>query len=43
MKAYNELKIQLVVLQAQDIVTMSGFGGEVDSSGFGNPNEGFTE
>lgn len=36
MKKYYELEIELVVLQAQDIVTLSGFGGEDDD--FGNPN-----
>ena len=36
MKKYNELEIELVLLQAQDVVTMSGFEGEGD--GFENPN-----
>ena len=36
MKKYVELEIELVVLQAQDVVTLSNFFGEED--GFGNPN-----
>ena len=37
MKKYNGLEIELVLLQEQDVVTMSlGFEGEGD--GFENPN-----
>lgn len=39
MRKYNELEIELVLLQGQDVVTMSGFGGIEDEGGFGNPNE----
>ena len=38
MKKYIEVEIELVVLQAQDIVTASGFGGgdhEFDDPNFG--------
>ena len=38
MKKYTELEIELVLLQEQDVVTMSGFGGVEDSGGFGDPN-----
>ena len=38
MKKYTELEIELVLLQRQDVVTMSGFGGEPDDDGFGDPN-----
>ena len=38
MKKYTELEIELVLLQSQDVVTMSGFGGEPDDDGFENPN-----
>ena len=31
MKKYTELKIELVLLQRQDVVTMSGFEGEDDN------------
>ncbi len=35
MKKYIELEMELIVLQAQDIVTVSGeFDGEEDNSGF---------
>ena len=37
MKKYIELDMELIVLQAQDVVTMSGFHGADDE--FGNPNE----
>lgn len=36
MKKYIDLEMQLVVLQAQDIVTLSGFSGVDDE--FENPN-----
>lgn len=39
MKKYIELEIELVVLQAQDIVTFSG-GFEGDEDGFEDPNIG---
>ena len=42
MKKYIELEIELIVLQEQDIITNSvsgAFDGEVDSDGFGNPND----
>jgi hypothetical protein len=38
MKKYIEVEIELVVLQAQDIVTLSGFNG--GEHGFDNPNGG---
>jgi hypothetical protein len=39
MKKYNELEIELVLLQAQDVVKTSlGFGGVEDNGGFENPN-----
>lgn len=38
MKKYYEVKIELVSLQTQDVVTASGFMGETDGEGFGNPN-----
>lgn len=38
MRKYTELEIELVFLQAQDVVTMSGFGGVEDGDGFGDPN-----
>lgn len=37
MKRYNQLEIEFVLLQGQDVVTMSGFEGEGD--GFIDPNE----
>ena len=36
MKKYVEFEMELVTLTAQDIVTLSGFGGEYD--GFETPN-----
>ena len=38
MKKYYEVEIELVSLQVQDVVTASGFMGETDGDGFGNPN-----
>lgn len=37
MKRYEEIKIELLILAQQDIVTQSGFDGEDDE--FFNPNE----
>ena len=34
---YDEIQIKLVMLSEQDVLTMSGFGGDMD--GFDNPNE----
>ena len=34
----EEFELKLIAVSAQDIVTMSGFDGEVDSEGFGDPN-----
>lgn len=34
MKKYIDLEIQLIVLQAQDIVTLSGFEGEEEELNF---------
>ena len=39
MKKYIELEMELIVLQAQDVVTLSVFDGVDDSEGFGNPND----
>ncbi len=38
MKKYEEFELKLIAVSAQDIVTMSGFDGEVDSEDFGDPN-----
>ncbi len=38
MKKYQEFELTLIFLAAQDIVTLSGFDGEEDEGGFGNPN-----
>ena len=38
MKKYVEFELTLISVFAQDIVTMSGFDGEVDSEEFGDPN-----
>ena len=39
MKKYHELEMELIVLQAQDMLTASGeFDGEIDNEGFDNPN-----
>lgn len=37
MKKYMEVEMNIVMLEAQDVITMSGFAGFED--GFGNPNE----
>ena len=37
MKKYYELEIELISFDVQDVVRTSGFFGEVDSEGFGNP------
>lgn len=34
---YDEIQVKLVMLSEQDVLTMSGFGGDMD--GFDNPNE----
>lgn len=39
MKKYEEIELILISVAAQDIVTMSGFDGDVDSEGFENPND----
>lgn len=40
MKKYNAVEIELIIFQAQDVITSSlGFDGALDDSGFGNPNE----
>ena len=38
MKKYEEFELTLIAVSAQDIITMSGFDGEVDDDGFGDPN-----
>lgn len=38
MKTYMELQIEIVCFEMQDVITMSGFDGAMDSSGFGDPN-----
>ena len=40
MKKYNAVEIELIIFQAQDVITSSlGFDGVLDDSGFGNPND----
>ncbi len=40
MKKYVELSIELLLVQANDVITTSpGFVGGEDGDGFGNPNE----
>lgn len=34
---YDEIQVKLVMLSEQDVLTMSGFEGEVDSENFGDP------
>lgn len=43
MKKYMEVEIELVVLQAQDVVTMSGFQGGLDEFEDPNAKEQFQE
>ncbi len=43
MKKYMEVEIELVVLQAQDVVTMSGFQGGLDEFEDPNSKEQFQE
>lgn len=38
---YEEIQVKLVMLSAQDVLTMSGFQGEVDSEDFGDPAGNF--
>jgi hypothetical protein len=39
MKKYNAVEIELIIFQAQDVITSSlGFDGVLDEDGFGNPN-----
>ena len=35
---YQEIQIDLVMFSAQDVLTISGFDGKTDTSGFGDPN-----
>ena len=40
MKKYEELNIELLLVQANDVITTSpGFVGGEDGDGFGDPNE----
>ncbi len=43
MKKYIEVEIELVVLQAQDVVTLSGFQGGLDEFEDPNSKEQFQE
>ena len=35
---YEEIQMKLVMLSEQDVLTTSGFEGEIDGDGFNNPN-----
>ena len=36
---YNKVEIEVTLFQMQDVVTASGFLGEIDDSWFDNPNK----